>query len=98
MKPLLQLRIMSLLEGVSLLVLVFVAMPLKYFAGEPAAVRLVGSIHGLLFLGFCLALFRVTLDRRWPLSKSSKAMLASIVPFGALFLERSLRHEELRER
>lgn len=65
-----QLRIAALLEGISLLGLVFVAMPLKYLAHLPMAVRVVGSVHGLLFLVFVVSLFQVALERRWPLSRS----------------------------
>jgi integral membrane protein len=52
------LRNAGLLEGMSLLALLLVAMPLKYAFAYPQAVRLTGSIHGLLFLWFLLALFR----------------------------------------
>ena len=57
------LRWVALLEGVSFLFLLFVAMPLKYLGGLPQAVRVTGSIHGLLFVLFVVALFRVVLER-----------------------------------
>lgn len=68
-------------------------MPLKYLANMPAAVRIVGSIHGLLFLAFIALLFKVALEKRWPLRRSLLALGAAFVPFGAFVLERSLRRE-----
>ena len=53
-----QLRLVALLEGSSFLALLFIAMPLKYLAGLPLAVRIMGSVHGLLFLMFMAALYR----------------------------------------
>ena len=88
-----QFRIAALLEGWSYLVLVFIAMPLKYAAGLPQAVRVVGSMHGFLFLTFMLALYRVTLDRRWPLRRALRALLYSLIPFGAFVFDRSLVRE-----
>ena len=58
MTALRQLRLVALLEGASFLVLLFVAMPLKYLAGMPLAVRIAGSIHGALFIAFVVALYR----------------------------------------
>jgi integral membrane protein len=88
-----ELRFAALCEGVSLTVLLFVAMPLKYAAGLPLAVRIVGAIHGLLFLVMCAALYRVVLERRWPLGRWLAAFVWSLVPFGFLVLDRNLRAE-----
>ena len=87
------LRIVAFLEGTSFLILLFVAMPLKYLAGLPLAVRIVGLIHGLLFLVFMAALYRAADDCRWPVRRSLSAFVASIVPFGTFVFDRSLRHE-----
>jgi integral membrane protein len=83
----------ALLEGLSFVVLLFVAMPLKYLAGMPLAVRIVGSIHGALFLAFLAVLYRAAGARRWPLGRALLAFTASIVPFGTFVLDRSLRRE-----
>lgn len=88
-----QLRLVAFLEGVSFVVLLFVAMPLKYLASLPAAVRVAGSVHGLFFVLFCAALFRAALERRWPLRRSIVAFGWSLVPFGTFVLDRSLRRE-----
>jgi integral membrane protein len=88
-----QLRLVALAEGASFLVLLFVAMPLKYLVGLPLAVRIVGSIHGVLFIAFVLVLIRVSMARAWPFSRSLLAFVASIVPFGTFVFDRSLRSE-----
>lgn len=95
---LLHLRIASLAEGTSWLVLLFVAMPLKYMAGEPIWVRIVGSIHGALFIALCLLLLRCMLAREWPLSRAAMCFIAALLPFGAFFLERSLKKEAQAQR
>jgi integral membrane protein len=88
-----QLRLVALLEGSSFLVLLFIAMPLKYLAGLPLAVRIVGSMHGLLFLLFMAALYRAGRQRHWPLGRWLVAFVSSIVPFGTFVFDRSLRRE-----
>ena len=86
-------RIVALLEGWSYLVLLFIAMPLKYGAGVPLAVRVAGSVHGLLFLIFIATLFRATLEREWPIRRAVRGLLCSLIPFGAFIFDRSLRRE-----
>lgn len=88
-----QLRLVALLEGVSFVLLLFVAMPLKYYAGLPLAVRIVGLVHGILFILFVIALLRVSSSQRWPLSRAAMAFLSSLLPFGTLVFDRSLRAE-----
>jgi integral membrane protein len=88
-----RLRLIALLEGASFLVLLFVAMPLKYLAGVPLAVRIAGSIHGILFIVFVLVLIQVSITRSWPFRRSLIAFVSSIVPFGTFVFDRSLRHE-----
>ena len=88
-----QLRLVALAEGVSFLVLLFVAMPLKYLAGQPLAVRVVGSIHGFLFVAFVLVLVWASVARGWPFRRSLLAFVASIVPFGTFAFDVSLRRE-----
>jgi integral membrane protein len=93
MTALRQLRLVALLEGWSFLVLLFIAMPLKYLAGLPLAVRIAGSVHGALFLIFIAALYRAAHTRNWPIRRSLAAFVASIVPFGTFVFDRSLRRE-----
>lgn len=89
-----RLRLVGVLEGISFLLLLFVAMPLKYFADMPMAVRITGSAHGLLFCAFVYVLFTTATEHDWPLRKSALAFVASIVPFGPFVLDRKLAAEE----
>jgi len=88
------LRKIGNIEGISYLLLLGVAMPLKYLAGMPGAVTLVGSIHGLLFVLFIGALFLAWRERKWGYEKVAFAFLMSIIPFGTFYLDRLLRKEE----
>ncbi len=87
-------RKISIVEGISAILLYFVAMPLKYIAHIPEAVRVVGTLHGLLFLVFLICLLRVWMADKWPLSKVILGFVAGNVPFGAFWFERRLRAEE----
>ncbi|MBN2870978.1 MAG: DUF3817 domain-containing protein, partial [Campylobacterales bacterium] len=76
------LRIVGNIEGWSYLILLFVAMPLKYMAGIPMAVKIVGMAHGLLFVGFVAALVDASLKHRWGWGFFAYAFVASLIPFG----------------
>ena len=89
--PVSLLRLVSLAEGVSYLILLGIAMPLKYGANMPGAVKMVGSIHGALFVVFCVALLRAMLGARWPLSRAALVLVASLVPLAAFWMDRRVR-------
>jgi integral membrane protein len=93
------LRGVGLFEAVSYLLLLFVAMPLKYAWGMPMAVRIVGSVHGGLFVLFCFALWRVLNNTNWPFSRAALVFVASLLPFVPFFIDRRMRAwaEELSE-
>ena len=93
--PIGRLRAIALIEGISYLILLGIAMPLKYFAEIPQAVRIAGSVHGVLFILFCLALAHVILQRPWPLLHSSLIFLSSLVPFGNFLIDSKLKREDL---
>jgi len=89
-----RLRVVSILEGVSLLVLLGIAMPLKYLAHQPAAVRVVGMLHGILFVSYVLLLAQTAIERRWSVAKAGLGLLLSVVPFGAFYAERRLFQDQ----
>lgn len=86
-------RVVSLAEGISYILLMFIAMPMKYMAGKPLMVSVFGSIHGGLFVFFMIALIYAAMDRDWRLPRVLVCFIASILPFGAFVLERSLKRE-----
>ena len=87
------LRRISFAEGVSALLLFFVAMPLKYGFGMPEAVRMVGMAHGLLFVAVGLTLLNYASEARWSLVRMAVSVVAVSLPFGAFWFERQLRQD-----
>ncbi|MGN6532418.1 MAG: DUF3817 domain-containing protein [Ginsengibacter sp.] len=92
--PIGRLRMTGIAEGISYLVLLFIAMPIKYMAGNPEVVLYVGWVHGLLFMLYILALIHVKISLEWKFRKILVAFLASLIPFGTFILDKSLREEE----
>ena len=88
------LRKVGMAEGVSLLVLLFIAMPLKYIWQQPGAVKIVGWVHGALFVLFMLLVLRVYDQRNWPFKKLVLAFLAAFLPFGTFVFDKQLKKEE----
>lgn len=84
------LRRVGKLEGVSFLVLLGVAMPLKYFAGLPLAVKIVGWAHGVLFVWFVVALVRAKLRANLTLAQTLVVFIAALLPFGPFVIDRRL--------
>ncbi len=80
-------RLIGMLEGISFLLLMGIAMPLKYFAGMPDAVRYTGWAHGVLFIGYCLANLNALVSGRIRFKDSVIAFLASLIPFGPFVVD-----------
>jgi integral membrane protein len=81
-------RTMAYIVGVMLLLLVLVAMPLKYFAGMPGPVAVVGTAHGFLYCVYLLAAFDLALRGRWTAKGTILVLLAGTVPFLSFVAER----------
>lgn len=92
--PIALLRIVALTEGVSFLVLLGVAMPLKYFADIPMAVKIAGWIHGMLFLGFVLLLAQTMMVAGWTIARGGLFFIAALLPFGPFVVDGRLRRHE----
>tara|TARA_Y100000589_G_scaffold69338_1_gene61255 strand:- start:2026 stop:2337 length:312 start_codon:yes stop_codon:yes gene_type:complete len=88
-----RLRVISIVEGISFIVLLLIAMPMKYIWGMPSAVTVVGMVHGVLFLLFCVALVNAVLVARWRLKPPLLIFLASLIPFAPLWVEHWLRRQ-----
>ncbi|MBM4261730.1 MAG: DUF3817 domain-containing protein [Deltaproteobacteria bacterium] len=88
-----RLRAVGMAEGVSFLLLLGVAMPLKYLAGMPQAVKVAGWIHGLLFMAFCVCLYVAHDERRWPLRWTALVFVAALLPFGPFVIDRRLKKD-----
>jgi len=86
-----RLRILGFLEGVSLLLLLFIAVPIKYGANDPTYTKWLGSIHGALFVLFILNTLSVAIEQKWAFKKTTwKVILASFIPFGSFYIDRKI--------
>lgn len=85
------LRYSALTEGVSWLLLLFIAMPLKYVWGDPSYVKVVGMGHGLLFIALIALLLQTFMESRIDKKEALKIFIASFIPFGTFFTDKSLR-------
>jgi integral membrane protein len=82
-------RLISFIEGISFLVLIFIAMPLKYFAGIPLAVKIVGMTHGVLFILFVIALYMAMKRYQWKFL-TFQLFVYSLIPFGFILIEKTI--------
>ncbi|RYG05956.1 MAG: DUF3817 domain-containing protein [Chitinophagaceae bacterium] len=86
-----RLRIIGLLEGISLLVLVFIAVPLKYGFANDQFTKMIGPVHGALFLLFVFNAVSVAIEKRWVFSEITwKVLLACLVPFGTFYVDQKI--------
>lgn len=86
-------RKIAFAEGVSFLVLLLIAMPLKYFANLPMAVTVVGGLHGILFVSFIILAYLVKEETNKGFSWLFKAFIASIIPFGTFVMDKEWKKE-----
>lgn len=89
--PVTVLRRIGLLEAISFLVLMGIAMPLKYAAGHSHATVIPGWIHGILFVAFCGSLLHTTVVAKWPLGRAALVFGAALVPFGPFLIDRRMQ-------
>lgn len=88
------LRLITLNEAVSFLVLLLLAMPLKYLIHMPVAVKITGWIHGVLFVTFCFALLRTTLLAKWSLFRAALIFMGALLPVVPFFIDRRMGGDE----
>ena len=89
-----QLRIVAFLEGISLLVLVFIGMPFKYWLSNPLLVKTMGPIHGILFLLFVVNTIGVAVEYKWKFATTTwKVLLSSFIPFGTFYIDKKILRE-----
>lgn len=88
-------RVIAVSEGLSFLFLLFIAMPLKYFADSPQWVLITGWIHGFLFILYMISGLNVKLTHNWSIQKTLLAVGASLVPFGPFILDKKILSKEI---
>lgn len=86
-----RLRLIGYLEGASLLLLVFVAVPLKYFFHNTALVAMLGPLHGILFLLFVFNTLSTGVELGWRFRQTTwKVILSCLIPFGTFYMDRKI--------
>ncbi|MGE0494061.1 MAG: DUF3817 domain-containing protein [Vulcanimicrobiota bacterium] len=83
-------RVIAYCEGASFLILLLIAMPLKYLYAMPMAVRVVGTAHGLLFIAYCLLGALVWREQGWSLRTAALAFISAFLPCGPFIFDRKL--------
>ncbi len=78
----------ALLEGLSLLALLFFAMPMKYFAGQEIYVKTIGMAHGILFIAYIVMAVILKFSLNWNTRQFIIICLASVIPFGTFYVEK----------
>jgi integral membrane protein len=81
-------RVVAFLEGVSYLLLLFIATPIKYLAEDPQYVKMLGMPHGLLFIGYVILAFLLKSSYKWNNKTFLIVLVASIIPFGTFYIDK----------
>ena len=81
------LRVISYLEGISYILLFFIAVPIKYYANDPSLVKLLGMPHGLLFVAYVILSLVSSKKYRWNSKKTLVVLISSVIPFGTFYVD-----------
>lgn len=84
-------RVVSYIEGLSYLILLFIAMPIKYIGENPYPVKVIGMTHGVLFILFVLFLFDTMRKYEWNKKFGSALFIYSLIPFGSFIIEKKVK-------
>lgn len=87
-------RRIGIAEGISFLVLLLIAMPLKYYFDLPIAVKIVGWAHGVLFIAYVVIVLLSVRLMKWNLIGLGVALAASLIPLGTFFLDKGWKKRE----
>ena len=80
-------RIIRYLEGISYILLLFIAVPIKYYANDPSLVKLLGMPHGLLFVAYVTLSIVNSKKHNWNFIKTVVVLISSIIPFGTFYVD-----------
>jgi len=81
-------------EGYSYLLLLFIAMPLKYILGFAIAVKIAGMLHGILFILFCILLYQAWEEKKWSQKENMIFFIASLIQFGTFYTKKIIKSYE----
>ena len=81
-------RLIAFIEGISYILLLFIAVPIKYLIGNPEYVKLLGMPHGILFIMYIICSFIINFELKWSIKDLSIILSASLVPFGTFYVDK----------
>jgi len=81
-------RVVSVLEGVSFILLLFIATPIKYLLGNDMLVKILGMPHGILFIGYVILAIMLKYELNWKSNTLIAVLVASIIPFGTFYIDK----------
>jgi integral membrane protein len=81
-------RITALLEGLSYILLLFIATPIKYLGGDPQYVKMLGMPHGILFMAYVVMAVIISKDMKWSSRTLWIVLIASVIPFGTFYIDK----------
>jgi integral membrane protein len=84
------LRAIAFTEGMSFLLLVFIAMPIKYISGNPTPVKYLGQAHGLLFVLYVVYSLVIAYQKKWKMGITLQVLASSIIPFGTFYIDKKV--------
>ena len=87
-------RIIAFLEGLSYVLLLFIAVPIKYIYSDPSFVKMLGMPHGLLFMGYIALSFVLRSENQWIKNNFFGILIASVIPFGTFVVENKLKKHQ----
>lgn len=96
MSELMKFKLINKIEGISFLILVFIAMPLKYMLGYPMATKITGMIHGLLFVLFVYQLAKAKQEVPLSIKETVFFFILSLIPFGSFYTDKLCKNKELK--
>jgi len=89
-------RLISYLEGISYLLILFVTMPLKYLFASPEPNKIIGMTHGLLFVAYIVVAFLIKPEKKWSNKIFGIVLLCSVIPFGTFWMDHKYLKNETR--
>ena len=81
-------RIIAVLEGISYILLLFIAVPIKYVSEDPQYVKLLGMPHGILFMAYVVMAVLISTDMKWSTRTLWIVLIASVIPFGTFYIDK----------
>jgi len=90
MSELKKFRLINKIEGISFLILLFIAMPMKYYAGIPMATKIIGMLHGLLVFAFIYQIIEAKKEAGFSMKETALYSVLSLIPFGSFYTDKLL--------